>query len=174
MRHAARASLWARQWGYSETRIGFSKRHVRARSRCIMGIEGGLYLRYPQRSVCADCASSESVTFRNFASFRNDRFWRIVLQKSFASLSTNSASRRSGDRKIMWGPHHQAMNSRATSIAGLRSRQSAMAACFVFWREISRTAFWDFCNTICLMLLQSPLHHRLQIFRALRAAIGLH
>ena len=23
-----------------------------------------------------------------------------------------------------------------------------MAACFVFRREISRTAFWDFCNTI--------------------------
>ena len=28
------------------------------------------------------------------------------------------------------------------------AHQSAMAACFVFWREISRTAFWDFCNTI--------------------------
>jgi hypothetical protein len=26
---------------------------------------------------------------------------------------------------------------RATSIAGLRSHQSAMAACFVFWREIN-------------------------------------
>jgi hypothetical protein len=23
-----------------------------------------------------------------------------------------------------------------------------MAACFGFWREISRMAFWDFCNTI--------------------------
>jgi hypothetical protein len=31
---------------------------------------------------------------------------------------------------------------------GLRPHQSAMAACFVIWREISRTAFWDFCNTI--------------------------
>src|SRR6195256_5218767 len=50
--------------------------------------------------------------------------------------------------KLCGGPHHLAMNSRATSIAGLRPHQSAMAACFVFWREISRTAFWDFCNTI--------------------------
>jgi hypothetical protein len=30
----------------------------------------------------------------------------------------------------------------------LRLYQSAVAACFVFWREIYRMAFWDFCNTI--------------------------
>jgi hypothetical protein len=45
-------------------------------------------------------------------------------------------------------PHRLSMNSRATSTAGLRLHQSAMAACFVFRREISRTAFWDFCNKI--------------------------
>src|SRR5260370_41198487 len=40
------------------------------------------------------------------------------------------------------------MNSQATSVTRLTACQSAMAACFVFRREISRTAFWGFCNTI--------------------------
>jgi hypothetical protein len=31
-----------------------------------------------------------------------------------------------------------------------------IAACFVFLREISRSAFWDFCNTICRKLSFEP------------------
>jgi hypothetical protein len=40
------------------------------------------------------------------------------------------------------------MNSQATSVARLRTHRSAIVACFVFLREISRKALWDFCNTI--------------------------
>jgi hypothetical protein len=47
------------------------------------------------------------------------------------------------------GSHHLVMNSQATSVTSLRLYQSAIAACFVFWREFCRTAFWDFCNKIC-------------------------
>ena len=39
-------------------------------------------------------------------------------------------------------------NSQATSVAGLKLHRSTIAACFVFLRKISRTAFWDFCNKI--------------------------
>jgi hypothetical protein len=31
-----------------------------------------------------------------------------------------------------------------------------LVACFVLWREISRCAFWDFCNNIC----QKPTFER--------------
>src|ERR1019366_1363169 len=47
------------------------------------------------------------------------------------------------------GPHHHVTNSRVTSVTSLRAHQSAMTACFGFRRKINRTAFWDFCNTIC-------------------------
>jgi hypothetical protein len=30
----------------------------------------------------------------------------------------------------------------------LRPHWPAIGACFLFWREISRTAFLEFCNTI--------------------------
>jgi hypothetical protein len=39
------------------------------------------------------------------------------------------------------GLHHPVMNSPATSVAGPGLRRSAVAACFVFKRKISRTAF---------------------------------
>jgi hypothetical protein len=35
------------------------------------------------------------------------------------------------------------MNSQATSVTSLRLYQSAMAACFGFWRKISRKAFLE-------------------------------
>jgi hypothetical protein len=40
-------------------------------------------------------------------------------------------------------------NSLTTSVARLKRHRSTIAACFVLWRKFSRTAFWDFCNTIC-------------------------
>jgi hypothetical protein len=40
------------------------------------------------------------------------------------------------------------MNSQATSVARFRLHRSTIAACFIVWRKISRTAFLDFCNTI--------------------------
>ena len=41
------------------------------------------------------------------------------------------------------------MNSQATSVAAWRLHRSAIRARLVYLREIDRTAFWDFCNTIC-------------------------
>ena len=52
-------------------------------------------------------------------------------------------------RKLFGGIHHQAMNSPMTSVVALRAHRMATVACFVFQREISRTAFREFCNTIC-------------------------
>jgi hypothetical protein len=40
------------------------------------------------------------------------------------------------------------INSQATSVTSLRLYQSAIAARFIFWREICHPAFQDFCNTI--------------------------
>jgi hypothetical protein len=54
---------------------------------------------------------------------------------SLAGWSTPQAKRRRGAWEI-------------SSVTRLTPCQSAMAACSVFRREISRTAFWDFCNTI--------------------------
>src|SRR5258708_32777870 len=41
------------------------------------------------------------------------------------------------------------MNSRATSVTAWGLYRSAISACLVYLREIGRTAFWRFCNTIC-------------------------
>jgi hypothetical protein len=48
----------------------------------------------------------------------------------------------------MMGLRRRAPNSQAIPVTGLRLRSSAIVACFVLWRKISRRAFWDFCNTI--------------------------
>jgi hypothetical protein len=40
------------------------------------------------------------------------------------------------------------INSQASSVTSLRLYQSAIAARFIFWREIYHPAFQDFCNTI--------------------------
>jgi hypothetical protein len=40
------------------------------------------------------------------------------------------------------------MNSQATSVAAWRRHRSAIAARLVYLREIDRTDFWEFCNSI--------------------------
>jgi hypothetical protein len=41
------------------------------------------------------------------------------------------------------------MNSQATSVTARMRHPSEIAARLVYLREISRTAFWEFCNSIC-------------------------
>jgi hypothetical protein len=41
------------------------------------------------------------------------------------------------------------MNSWATLVMAWRLHRLAIAARLVYLREIGRTAFWEFCNTIC-------------------------
>src|SRR3979409_1732366 len=48
----------------------------------------------------------------------------------------------------MWGATSSSDELTGDFDSRLKVPQAARAACFVFWREISRTAFWDFCNTI--------------------------
>jgi hypothetical protein len=42
------------------------------------------------------------------------------------------------------------MNSQATSVTAWRGHRPAIAARLLYLREIDRTAFWDFCNSIPL------------------------
>src|ERR1700751_5305526 len=51
-------------------------------------------------------------------------------------------------RKLLGGTRRQAVNSPATSVVELRAYRMAIAACFVFQREISRSVFWDFFDSI--------------------------
>jgi hypothetical protein len=44
-------------------------------------------------------------------------------------------------------------------VAGLRLHRSTIAACFVFSRKISRTAFWEFCTDLLLAELDVRLRH---------------
>ena len=51
-------------------------------------------------------------------------------------------------RKLFGGIHHQAVNSPVTSLVELRAHRMVIAACFIFRREISRSVFWDFFDSI--------------------------
>jgi hypothetical protein len=44
-------------------------------------------------------------------------------------------------RKLFGGIHHQAVNSPVTSVVELRAHRMAIAGCFAFQRETSRTVF---------------------------------
>jgi hypothetical protein len=73
---------------------------------------------------------------------------RCCRKSLFASLNANFPSCRCGDPTIVWGKHHKAMNSPATSATGLRAYRRAIVACFQFgtfstaalsrWRAPSR------------------------------------
>jgi hypothetical protein len=51
-------------------------------------------------------------------------------------------------RNLFGGIHHQAANSPVISVMALKVHRIAIAACFVFLREISRSACWDFFDSI--------------------------
>jgi hypothetical protein len=51
-------------------------------------------------------------------------------------------------RKLFGGIHRQAMNLPVTSVVELKAHRMAIGACFVFRREISRSVFWDFFDSI--------------------------
>jgi hypothetical protein len=80
---------------------------------------------------------------------------RCCRKSLFASLNANFPSCRCGDPTIVWGKHHKAMNSPATSATGLRAYRRAIVACFVFEQEISRKAVWTF-STAALSRWRAP------------------
>ena len=83
------------------------------------------------------------------AFFAPARKVRVGLSKSlFAWLNTNFPSRRCGDPTVVWGKHHKAMNSPVSSATGMVVYRRRIVACFVFRREISRKAVWDFFDSI--------------------------
>ena len=69
---------------------------------------------------------------------------RYCRKSLFALLMINSPSRRRGDLINVWGRHQKAMSSPVTSVIGLAAYRRTIVACFVFRREISRKAVWDF------------------------------
>lgn len=87
-----------------------------------------------------------------------------LIQKAFSNLHVHSTldsvakvflGRRSeffrplcGYPKIMWGESSANVDSPVASVVGLRVHQSAIAARFVFWREIGNAAISEFCDTI--------------------------
>jgi hypothetical protein len=73
---------------------------------------------------------------------------RCYRKSLFALPMTNSPSRRRGDLTNVWGRHQKAMSPPATSVTGLRTCRRTIVACFVFRREISRRAVWDFFDSI--------------------------
>jgi hypothetical protein len=51
-------------------------------------------------------------------------------------------------RKLFGGIRCQATNSPVTSVVELKAHRMTIGACFVFRREISRSLFWDFFDSI--------------------------
>jgi hypothetical protein len=77
--------------------------------------------------------------------FLADSVAKVFLQHGTQILRAVGAA-------IEWlfeGLHYPVMNSQATSVKAWRLHRSAITARLVYSREIDRTAFWDFCNTIC-------------------------
>src|ERR1700738_2127417 len=75
-------------------------------------------------------------------------FLSILLQKSFCITEhkfSGPCARRSNNHLR---DYISAMNSQATSAMAWRRHRSTIAARLVNLREIDRTAFWEFCNTI--------------------------
>jgi hypothetical protein len=63
------------------------------------------------------------------------------------------------------------MNSQAPSVMAWRLYHSAISARLVYLREIGRTAFWEFCNTICQLRTRAPQQTELNsIISSARAA----
>ena len=81
-------------------------------------------------------------------SLSSSLFGRYCRKSLFASSGPNFKSRWRANEKITWGDRRQAVNSPATSVVELRAYRMAIAACFVFQREISRSVFRDFFDSI--------------------------
>ena len=79
-----------------------------------------------------DFRSWQDTVAKVFLHHRLQIFWavRSTIEQSFEGL------------------RHIAMNSQATSVMAWRLYRSAISARLVYLREIGRTAFWEFCNTI--------------------------
>ena len=112
-----------------------------------------------------DVRSPEDSVEKSLFGVTNEVFDRCCRKSLFALLMTNSPSRRRGDLTNVWGRHQKAMSSPATSVTGLGTCRRTIVACFVFRREISRRAVWDFFDSIDPKLSS--------ITRALRRSNGL-
>jgi hypothetical protein len=71
----------------------------------------------------------------------------LLCANRVAKVFLQHASRRRGDRTLMWEappPCAQLAGDSGNAIAWIGDVRSFR----FFWRKISRSAFWDFCNTI--------------------------
>jgi hypothetical protein len=73
---------------------------------------------------------------------------RCCRKSLFVSSGSSFKSHWHTCRKIIWGDSSSGGNSLVTSVVDLRAHRMAIAACFVFRRKISRSAFWDFFDSI--------------------------
>jgi hypothetical protein len=82
------------------------------------------------------------------ALLRGSAFGGILLQTLFVSLVTKFPSCRRDFPVDIWttSPDHELTDDFGSDLEALY--RSAMPACFVFGRQISRMTFWGFCNTI--------------------------
>src|ERR1700751_3281019 len=77
------------------------------------------------------------------------RLWAETVEKVFLHRRAQILRAVGGPtRKLLRGTRRWAVNSPATSVVELRAYRMAIAACFVFQREISRSVFWDFFDSI--------------------------
>src|SRR6478736_4623044 len=73
---------------------------------------------------------------------------RSPWQNAYAERLIGSIRRECIDHVVVFGERHIAMNLQAPSVTAWRLYRSAISARLVYLREIGRTAFWEFCNTI--------------------------
>jgi hypothetical protein len=95
-----------------------------------------------RRNLVGQCRRGWSASIRSGPNLRPEQSWfgtGIDSRRLWARRSNIDV----GDYFILRRTH------RRTSVARLRLHRSTIAACFVVWRKIIRTAFCDFCNTIC-------------------------
>jgi hypothetical protein len=73
-------------------------------------------------------------------------FWPTLSKK--VSLYRRAYILRAAGAKIIWGDSSSGGELTGDFLVELKAHRMAIAACFVFRREISRSVFWDFFDSI--------------------------
>jgi hypothetical protein len=73
---------------------------------------------------------------------------RCCRKSLFVPPGLHFKSRWRANEKIIWEDSSSGGELTVTSVVGLKAHRMAIAACFVFRREISRSVFWDFFDSI--------------------------
>ena len=99
---------------------------------------------------CAGAGRSEDVGKPAFQIyFRRRPRWVDTVEKVFSHRRAQILRAVGAPtRKLRGGTRRLAVSSPATSVVELRAYRMAIAACFVFQHEISRSVFWDFFDSI--------------------------